>query len=143
MTARGHIENLMALYTEALDDARFDDLGGLFTIGSVRIEGGPHHGASAHGRADVGALYRAIVALDEDGRTSTRHFISNLFISVDGEHAEARSYFAVSQQTQQLALQLVACGGYHDTFRLVEGAWHFDTRHIICDQVGDLSQHMR
>ncbi len=143
MTARGDIENLMVLYTEALDDARFTDLGEVLADATVTIEGGPHDGARATGRHAVRDLYQAIVALDTDGRAGTRHFISNVFVQVDGARASARSYFAVSQQTATLPLQLVACGAYRDEYQCVDDVWRFATRHIVCDQVGDLRQHMR
>lgn len=143
MHARDDIENLMVLYTEALDDARFDDLGALFASGTVRIEGGPHDGATAAGRDEVAALYARIVALDAAGRTGTRHFITNIFVLADDDTATARSYFAVTQQTATLPLQIVACGGYHDTYRCVDGRWSFGSRRIVCDQVGELTQHMR
>jgi hypothetical protein len=145
MTGRGAIENIMVLYTEALDGGSFETLGELFEHGSVTIEGGPHSGRHASGAQDVADLYRSIVALDpESGLTGTRHFITNIFIEVDeaGRNAIARSYFAVTQQTAALPLQLVACGGYHDRFEVVDARWHFRARRIVCDQVGDLSQHM-
>ena len=146
MTERGAIENIMVLYTEALDCGAFETLGELFEHGSVTIEGGPHSGRHATGALEVADLYRSIVALDPElGVTGTRHFITNIFIEIDeaGRNAIARSYFAVTQQTADLALQLVACGGYHDRYEVVETRWRFRARRIVCDQVGDLSQHMR
>jgi 3-phenylpropionate/cinnamic acid dioxygenase small subunit len=140
---RGEIENLMALYTEALDDARFDALGALFAAGTVTIEGGPHSGATASGQDDVTALYRSIVVLDDAGRTGTRHFITNVFVETDGDTARARSYFAVTQQTAVLPLQIVACGAYRDEYRRDGARWRFAIRHIVCDQMGDLSRHMQ
>ena len=145
VTGRGAIENVMVLYTEALDGAAFETLGELFEHGSVTIEGGPHSGRRASGAQDVADLYRSIVALDpEFGVTGTRHFITNIFIEIDeaGRNAIARSYFAVTQQTTALPLQLVACGGYHDRYEVIDARWRFRARRIVCDQVGDLSQHM-
>lgn len=145
MYERGAIENAMVLYTEALDGGAFETLGELFEHGSVTIEGGPHSGRHASGAHDVGDLYRSIVALDPDlGVTGTRHFISNIFIEIDGARRSAigRSYFAVTQQTATLPLQLVACGGYHDRFEVIDAQWRFRARRIVCDQVGDLSRHM-
>lgn len=139
---RGEIENLMVLYTEALDGARFAELGELFARGSVTIHGGPHSGLSAVGRRQVESLYESIVALDANGATGTRHFISNIYVAIDGDRARGRSYWAVTQQTAALALQLVACGAYHDEFTKDSDRWWFADRLIICDQVGDLSQHM-
>ena len=146
MGERCAIENLMVLYAEALDGGAFEALGELFEHGNVTIEGGPHDGRQASGAHDVAELYRSIVALDPDlGVTGTRHFITNNFIEIDeaGLNAVARSYFAVTQQTAALPLQLVACGGYHDRFEVVDARWWFRARRIVCDQVGDLSQHMR
>jgi hypothetical protein len=142
--ARGEIENLMALYTEALDEARFADLGVLFAHGTVTIEGGPQHGSRAQGEAAVAGLYASIVAVDADGKANTRHFITNVFVAVDAatDAAVGRSYFAVTQQTADLPLQIVACGAYHDTYEVAHGQWRFMTRHIVCDQVGNLTQHM-
>jgi 3-phenylpropionate/cinnamic acid dioxygenase small subunit len=145
MNARGAIENVMVLYTEALDDGAFETLGELFEHGNVTIEGGPHSGRHASGATDVADLYRSIVALDPaGGTTGTRHFISNIFVEVDdaGRTAIARSYFAVTQQTTALSLQLVACGGYHDRYEVIDARWRLTARRIVCDQVGDLSQHM-
>lgn len=135
----------MARYAEALDGARFDDLGELFADGAVRITGGPQDGSEAEGRGPVADLYRSIVALDDAGRTGTRHFLTNFFIEVDDDARTAvgRSYFAVTQQTPTLPLQLVACGAYHDTYRCAAGTWAFTSRHIVCDQVGELAEHMR
>jgi hypothetical protein len=146
MGDRGAIENLMVLYTEALDVGAFERLGELFEHGNVTIEGGPHSGRQARGTTAVADLYRSIVALDpEFGLTGTRHFISNIFIEVGDSQEEAigRSYFAVTQQTADLPLQIVACGGYHDRYERVGGQWRFTARRIVCDQVGDLTQHMR
>jgi hypothetical protein len=145
MNERGAIENAMVLYTEFLDGAAFDALGALFEHGSVTIEGGPHSGRHGEGADEVAELYRSIVALDPDlGVTGTRHFITNIFIEIDGtgHSAMARSYFAVTQQTAALPLQLVACGGYHDRFEAIDAQWRFRARRNVCDQVGNLSQHM-
>jgi hypothetical protein len=144
MSERGAIENLMVLYTEALDEGDFVALGELFEHGSVTIEGGPHSGRQGAGATSVAELYRSIVALDVNGLTGTRHFISNIFIEIDkaAHNAIGRSYFAVTQQTAALPLQLVACGGYHDRYEVIDGKWRFLARRIVCDQVGDVSQHM-
>jgi len=142
MSARDDIENLMTLYTEALDEARFADLGELFADGTVTIEGGPHSGRVARGRSEVAGFYQSIVALDAGARTGTRHFITNIYVQAEGDEARARSYFAVTQQTSTLPLQIVACGAYHDLYRKHRGHWVFADRLIVCDQVGNLQEHM-
>lgn len=144
MGARGHIENLMTRYTELLDEGDFDGLGALFAHGEVTIVGGPHDGLRAAGAVDAAGMWRSIVQLDEAGCTGTRHFIGNVFVEADeaGGTAIGRCYFCVLQQTASLSLQPVAAGAYHDTYRTVDGAWVFATRRIICDQTGNLTQHM-
>lgn len=144
MDDHGAIANLMATYAEALDGARFEDLGRIFAAGTVAITGGPQHGSLASGEAEVADLYRSIVAIDDRGRAGTRHFLTNFFIEVDddGDAAVGRSYFAVTQQTPTLPLQIVACGAYHDDYVRGERGWAFARRHIICDQVGELGEHM-
>jgi hypothetical protein len=142
MDDRGVIENLMASYAEALDGADFAALGSLFRDATVTIEGGPQDGSRATGEADVEALYRSIVALDDAGAPGTRHFLTNFHIQVDADEATGRSYFAVTQQTPSLPLQIVACGAYADTYARTPDGWAFRSRHIVCDQVGDLTEHM-
>jgi hypothetical protein len=48
----------------------------------------------------------------------------------------------VFQQTDELPLQAIIAGRYHDTFRRVEGRWWFDTREMFVDLTGDLSHHL-
>jgi hypothetical protein len=36
----------------------------------------------------------------------------------------------------------IIIGRYHDTFRRIDGRWWFDTRVMLVDLVGDLSQHL-
>ena len=54
----------------------------------------------------------------------------------------ARSYYTVFQQTDELPLQPIIAGRYHDTFHLVDGEWWFDTREMFVDLTGDLSHHL-
>ncbi len=144
MDDRGAIENLMARYAEALDGARFDELGRIFAGGSVHITGGPQDGSEAAGEGPVADLYRSIVAVDGSGSPGTRHFLTNFDIEIDDAAGTAtgRSYFAVTQATRTLPLQIVACGAYHDTYKRSDGTWAFERRHIVCDQVGELAEHM-
>ncbi len=144
MDDRAQIMNVLARYTYLLDGARFEELGSLFTTGTVRITGGPHDGRSATGSAEAAALYREIVQRDpETGLTGTRHMIASVHVVVNGDEADAHCYFAVLQQTPSLPLQVVASGYYDDRLRRSSGSWAFASREIVCDQVGDLSQHMR
>ena len=56
--------------------------------------------------------------------------------------ASARSYYTVFQQTDELPLQPIISGHYHDSFHRVDGEWCFDTRQMFVDLTGDLSHHL-
>ena len=58
-----------------------------------------------------------------------------------GARATCRSYYTVFQQTDEVPLQPIVAGRYHDEFaRAVD--WRFTRRHMIVDLVGDLSKHL-
>ena len=82
--------------------------------------------------------------LYEDGTPRTKHVTTNAIIEVDDAagNGSARSYYTVFQQTDELPLQPIICGRYHDTFHRLDGVWWFDTRIMFVDLVGDLSQHL-
>lgn len=144
MDDRGLIENLLARYTELLDGAHFDELGALFAGGRVRITGGPHSGRAAAGATEATQLYRDIVLLDPaTGATGTRHMVASIRIEVDADRATSTCGFLVLQQTPTLALQVVASGRYEDELARTADGWGFADRHIVCDQTGDLTEHMR
>jgi hypothetical protein len=49
----------------------------------------------------------------------------------------------VLQATDELPLQIVAAGRYHDTFEQVDGSWRFSYRdYSMLDLKGDLSGHL-
>jgi hypothetical protein len=56
--------------------------------------------------------------------------------------ATARSYFTVLQQLDDLPLQAIVAGRYHDAFRRVDGIWRFHVRRMHVDLQGDLSRHL-
>lgn len=139
--ARG-IENLLYRYAECIDQGDLDALADLFTHGRIcGVENGPPE-TVFEGRDRVRSLYDATVQLH--GRTpKTKHVTTNAQIQVDGDTATARSYYLVTQATDSLPLQIIITGHYHDTFRVIDGTWWFDTRVMFVDQVGDLSHHLK
>jgi hypothetical protein len=48
----------------------------------------------------------------------------------------------VFQQTDELALQPVLSGRYHDRLVRIDGAWWFEERMVLPDLAGDLRRHM-
>ena len=108
------------------------------------IENGPPETVFT-GVAGVRQMYEMATRLYDDGTPKTKHNTSNVQIYVDDSAgtARSRSYYAVTQATPDLPLQVIVTGHYHDTFHRVDGAWWFDTRTMFVDQVGDMSHHLK
>jgi 3-phenylpropionate/cinnamic acid dioxygenase small subunit len=138
------IENLLYTYAERIDAGTLEGVADLFAHG--RVMAGPDAPSEARfeGREQVLGMYRAAVRLHEDGTPRTKHVTTNAIIEVDDDAgtASARSDYTVLQQTDNLPLQPVICGHYHDTFRRIDGRWWFDTRIMFVDLVGELSHHL-
>lgn len=131
------IEALIYRYAERLDLGDLEGVGGLF-------ERGDYIGAS--GRAlrgePVADGLRGFLRL-YDGLPLTKHITTNVDITLDGGAAEARSYWVLLQETDNLPLQPIAAGRYEDRFARGDGGWHFERRQIVMDMHGDLSHHVR
>lgn len=139
------IENLLHRYAELIDGGDLEGVAELFTHGRIGAGEDPDPGSLVTGREGVLAMYRASTRLyEDDGTPHTKHVTTNAQIEVedDAAHASARSYFTVFQQTDALALQPIIAGRYHDTFHKPDGDWWFDTRIMLVDLTGDLSQHL-
>ena len=139
------IENLIYAYAERLDAGDLDGVAELFAHGRIcGIENGPPETVFT-GVAGVRQMYEMATRLYDDGTPKTKHNTSNVQIYVDDSAgtARSRSYYAVTQATPDLPLQVIVTGHYHDTFHRVDGAWWFDTRTMFVDQVGDISHHLK
>lgn len=139
------IENLIYAYAERLDAGDLDGVAELFAHGRIcGIENGPPETVFT-GVAGVRQMYEMATRLYDDGTPRTKHNTSNVQIYVDDSAgtARSRSYYAVTQSTPDLPLQVIVTGHYHDTFHRVDGAWWFDTRTMFVDQVGDMSHHLK
>ncbi len=139
------IENLLYVYAERLDAGDLHGVAELFTHGRILPDPDAAADATFEGREQVLGMYQAATRLYDDGTPLTRHVTTNAIIEVDdaADAGSARSYFTVFQRTDSLALQPIICGRYHDTFRRIDGRWWFDSRIMLVDLVGDLSQHLR
>jgi 3-phenylpropionate/cinnamic acid dioxygenase small subunit len=142
--AAREIENLLYTYAERMDAGDLEGLADLFAHGRIVAAPGAPPEQTVEGRDRVLALYRASARLYDDGTPHTKHVTTNAIIEVeDGAHsASARSYYTVFQQVDDLPLQPVIAGRYHDTFQRIDGRWWFDTRIILVDLLGDLSRHL-
>ena len=134
------IENLLYLYAERIDAGDLAGVAELFRHGRLR----PAPGVELQGVDEVRALYDGSTRLHEDGTPRTRHVTTNVIVEVDESAGtgSARSSFTVLQQTDELPLQPIIVGRYHDTFHVVDGEWCFATREMIVDLTGDLSHHL-
>lgn len=137
------IENLIYLYAERIDAGDLDGVAELFRHGRIR-HGSAAQGPCFEGRDAVRRLYGAATRLYENGTPLTRHVTTNVIVEVDDAAGTAatRSAYTVFQRTERLALQPIISGRYHDTFQRIDGRWWFDTRVMLVDLVGDLSQHL-
>jgi len=143
--AAREIENLLYTYAERMDAGDLEGLADLFAHGRVAAAPDAPPEQTFEGRERVLGLYRASARLYEDGTPRTKHVTTNAIIEVeDGAYsASARSYYTVFQRVDDLPLQPVIAGRYHDTFQRIDGRWWFDTRIILVDLVGDLSRHLQ
>jgi len=139
------IENLLYTYADRIDRGDFDGVADLFTHGRILgMEGGPPESVFA-GREAVRRLYGGTTRIYEDtGTPKTHHVTTNARIEVDEDAgtASCSSYYAVTQATDALPLQLIITGRYRDTFQRIDGVWWFDSRTMFVDQTGDLSHHL-
>lgn len=134
------IENLIYAYAERIDSGDLAGVAELFRHG--RIQAAP--GVMFEGADEVRGMYEGSTRLHDDGTPRTRHVTTNVTVEVDdgAPIATARSYYTVFQQTEELRLQPIIIGRYHDTFHRVDGRWRFDTREMFVDLTGDLSHHL-
>jgi 3-phenylpropionate/cinnamic acid dioxygenase small subunit len=134
------IENLVYAYAERIDAGDLDGVAELFRHGRLH----PAPGVVIEGVEQVRSLYGGATRLYDDGTPRTRHVTTNVSVELgdDGTTGSARSYYTVFQQTEELPLQAIIAGHYHDTFHQVDGRWCFDTREIFVDLTGDLSHHL-
>ena len=138
------IENLLHTYAERIDAGDLEGVAQLFAHGRIAALAGAKPEQIFEGEDRVLALYRSSMRIYDGGSPHTKHVTTNSIVEVDegANAASARSYYTVFQQVDDLPLQPIVCGRYHDTFQLIDGRWWFDTRIMIVDLVGDLSRHL-
>ena len=140
--ARDAIENLLYTYAERIDLGDLDGVAELFADGEIAMEGTE---MVRRGRDEIREMYALATRLyEDDGTPKTKHVTTNVIVEVDEASgtAASRSYFTVFQQTPVLPLQAIISGRYHDCFEYQNDRWRFASRRIICDLIGDMSQHV-
>jgi hypothetical protein len=138
---RDAVVGLIFGYAERIDAGDLAGVAALFENASYgSVQGGSYRGSAA-----VLEVLQRVVILHADGTPRTKHLTTNLVIDVDetAGSATARSYFTVLQATEQLPLQPIVAGRYHDRFARDGGQWRFEDRLIFMDLIGDLREHLR
>jgi 3-phenylpropionate/cinnamic acid dioxygenase small subunit len=139
MSPEREIEKLIYRYAELLDLGDLPAVAQLFSRAQFL---GPDGEVQGEGAAAIGDIYRAFTRLHDDGTPLTHHVTSNVIVELTGDEATARSYFTVFQATDELALQPIIAGRYHDAFAWDEQGWYFTSRQMLPRLMGDLSEHL-
>ena len=140
MLAETQITNLLYRYAECIDTGDLDGAAELF--GHARIRVGVEDTVDA---AQLLRIWKSLIVLHPDGTPRTKHVTTNPIIEIDEEAgtASCRSYYTVLQLTDELPLQTIVTGRYHDRFERVGGQWRFSYRDLtLIDMVGDVSHHL-
>ena len=115
--AERQIRRTLNSYCERIDSADFDGFARLFERGRWFMVDTP-------GAEPVLSWLEANIVL-HDGKTHTRHEISNLDVEVtnDGHTAEFRCYVAIWQDLPASRPELTVHARFAGTFRLVDDQW--------------------
>ena len=136
------ISNLILRYAELMDLGDFAGVGRLFSHAAITTD------LSDEVRVGAALAQEQFETwtrrYPDNGTPHTKHLTTNLIIEVDpgATTAKARSYYTVFQQTDELPLQPIIAGRYHDEFAVIDGVWSFTKRHYINELFGDLSKHL-
>jgi hypothetical protein len=140
--ARNAIEHIVYGYAQRIDLGDYTGVAELFA--QARYRGGGYDDPGVEGSQAVLEILEGMVRRYDDGTPRTKHVTTNLVIDADDEGgtATSRSYFTVLQAVKGFPLQPIISGRYHDTFARVDDEWRLTERVILCDLIGDLSQHL-
>ena len=119
------IREVMAEYCFRLDDGRFAEMAALFT------EDGTWDTAfgKATGRAAIAELASSLRTRAQQPRPRAVHLVTNITITLDGEHARVRSNWMVMQNDPQ-GPRIGSGGAYLDEMVRSDGSWLFRYRKI-------------
>ena len=135
------ITNLLYRYAELMDAGEFVQIAALFEHAKIRLSGNEF----LVGNDELLGVWQRYVKTYSCGIPRTKHLITNPIVEVDDilGVATCRSYYTVLQATDDLPLQVIAAGRYHDEFARVDGKWCFSYRdYSLLDLRGNLSSHL-
>jgi len=134
---RSEIEDLMNRYLFAMDWRDAEAYAATFTEdGVLDYGGGLEKGRPAIAGMINGLKAREAKARAEDKsglrRATTRHFVTNLVLTINGDTAVARAYWmSVSNAKDRASAAVSAYGHYEDTLAKRNGKWLFTSRKIL------------
>ena len=134
------ILQLMNEYCYMIDAGDIEGFARLFGHSTFHVLGDPD--GARTGSEEVLELLQQVTLYD--GKTHTKHVLSNVQIDVDESNgtATAQSYITVFQAVPpDFPLQAIFLGHYHDRFERGGSGWRFSQREISPDLIGDLSFH--
>ena len=140
---RSEIEDLQSRYLFALDWQDPVLYASTFTEDGVLIWAG----GTVTGRAAIVKEMTTAKAVDARAAAGVaplrparrRHFISNIVLRIDGDHATGRAYwFEFNDDMRDRRPYLGAYGHYEDELRRVDGRWLFTRRRIFNEQRDDM-----
>ena len=140
MTSDREIENLLYRYAELLDLGDIEGMAKLFVHADF-VD--PDDQVLGSGAQVVDGIYRNFIQFYPDGTPCTHHVTTNAIIEVaeDDQSATARTYFTVFQATENLPLQAIIAGRYHDQFTRIYWHWCFTRRKMLPRLQGDMTHH--
>ncbi|MEA3300870.1 MAG: nuclear transport factor 2 family protein [Pseudomonadota bacterium] len=135
------ISNLLYLYAELIDSDELELAADLFRHARIKVR----HTSESISADELLGIWRRLVRIYSCGTPRTRHLVSNIILDMDEKagRAKTRSCYTVYQATEDLPIQLIAAGRYHDEFQRPDGVWRFSYRdYSLLDMVGDTSEHL-
>ena len=119
------IREVLAEYCFRLDDGRFAEMAALFSVGGTWDTAF----GKATGRAAIAELASSLRTRAQQPRPRAVHLMTNVAITLDGEHARVRSNWMVMQNDPQ-GPRIGSGGAYLDEMVRSEGSWRFRYRKI-------------
>ena len=141
MSDKEKILSLINRYSHAIDSGDIDGFASMFDNGEWYVEGTPPN----RGSKELINNVLSNVIIYSDGTPRTRHVNANIELTIDeaAGTAKGQRYVTVIQQTDDLPLQTIFSGHYHDEFSRDSGQWRFTSTVIRQPFVGDMSHHIR
>lgn len=135
------IANLLYRYNEFIDLGDLKGATDLFAHAKIKLVSS----AELQDHHAVLQMLQGLIRIYPDGTPRTKHLVTNpiIEISADGQSATSRSQYTVMQSTDEIPLQIIAVGRYHDKFEKVDSSWRFTYRdYTLSDMKGRVEGHL-